>query len=330
MKKVHYEILRIVYAFKKAVLSLILILSDWKYYLKHSLIVSDNETIDKERAMLMLLYHSLEKGLSLDEPKNNYGIKKALDLSRLSWNYLNRHGSDKVIIAAIDVLHEYCNQLKDESDEALKLKKMNEYLSAQIPQDDRIKGGTKIISTNVPVITFDELKSFTSSRYSVRSFSQNKEITDDVISRAVEIAQTAPSVCNRQATRVHVYNNADCKKIIDIQLGDQGWANQGNKLFIITSNVNYFGGVYERSQPFIDGGIYSILFILGLHVQGIATCCKMYIRDPVLENQFYKKTNIPRNEIPVMLILAGQYKEKEVKVPSSVRLEISDVLTFHS
>ena len=46
----------------------------------------------------------------------------------------------------------------------------------------------------------------------------------------------------------------------------------------------------------------------------------MFVREPKREKEFKKLANIPENEIPIILILAGHYKDTQVVSPKSVRM----------
>lgn len=109
------------------------------------------------------------------------------------------------------------------------------------------------------------------------------------------------------------------KKILDNQLGDQGWASGANTLFVITSNLSRFGGTYEHSQALIDGGLFAMNFDWGLHLQHIVSCFKMYVRESKRQKEFLRISEINPNEVPIVLILAGHYKDTTVYGPVSHR-----------
>lgn len=296
-------------------------------YTQYSKSIQPQNTRDKEIAAIMLLYHSLEKGLSLDQPRDNFGLAKAIQLLDITAKYQNKYGKDILISTSFSVLNEYIDVLTLDNELAVRFKSEFQKISKESNFSSNSLGGTKVIS--VASIDYEkDYFDFVLSRHSIRSYSLNKHISNEEIEKAVKIAQTAPSACNRQASRIRVYNHGTFNEILDNQLGDQGWASAADKLFIITSNLNYFGGVFERKQAFIDGGLFSMQFVLGLHSQKIASCCKMYIRSPKIDKKFYKLTNIPRNEVPIMFILAGHYKDNMIKVPCSKRLEMDKILTY--
>ena len=162
---------------------------------------------------------------------------------------------------------------------------------------------------------------FFSTRSSVRNFS-NKEIPRVVFKNAERFASLTPTACNRQSSKVYFYKDKNIiSEILDTQLGDQGWCNNASALFVVVGNGSYFNASYESKQVYIDGGMFAMNFCLGLHLQKIATCFKMYVRSPKEDRRFHKVTRIPQNEIPIVLIMAGYYPNdgKEYYSPLSYR-----------
>ena len=137
--------------------------------------------------------------------------------------------------------------------------------------------------------------------------------------------RTYPSDCTTINRRRSLFNcdindRNIIKKLIDNQLGSQGWCDNATGLLVITSNQTYFGGTYERHEALIDGGLYAMNIVWGLHLLRIGSCFKMFVREPEREKRFKKIAGIPYNEIPVVLILCGHYKNVGVLEPKSVRL----------
>lgn len=58
----------------------------------------------------------------------------------------------------------------------------------------------------------------------------------------------------------------------------------------------------------------------GLHLNHVATCFKMFVREPKIEKEFKQIADIPDCEIPIVLVLAGHYKDTPVLSPKSVRV----------
>src|SRR5690606_22323819 len=108
-------------------------------------------------------------------------------------------------------------------------------------------------------------------RTSVREFS-SMAVDPAVINEAVELALKAPSVCNRQSSRVLViYDRSTIQKILALQGGFRGYETP-NVLLVVTSDISIFVAPQERNQPYVDGGIFSMALLLALEFFSIAAC----------------------------------------------------------
>lgn len=293
-------------------------LTDCRFCLKYSITLNTNNK-DKLRAKIMLLMHSIEKGMSFTDKKNGYGKEKAKGLLDVLKKYINQYGKDELSETALNILDKYFKDEQAYKAEDLKKEFYSLIKNINFKLSDNIGG---VISVGKPVIslTYSDLYSFYKSRRSIRYFS-SEEIADSQINKAIEFAKLTPTACNRQTSKVYSFNDKSLmKQILENQLGDQGWCLNADTLFVITGNQSYFGGIYERSQVFIDGGLFSMNFVMGLHAQNIATCFKMYVREPNRDKSFRKITKIPHNEVPIVLIFAGHYLQNAINIPQSVRL----------
>lgn len=277
----------------------------WKY---------QNSNIQRS---VLLIVHALEKGLSFVHKKENWGRAKAYELCRLIDRYFLTCMDDETMLMAVNVLYCYKEDEFSCKEERL-LNNIDNIL-------DRNRGlimesykGVKRIE-EPPLFNEQQIKQFFNTRNSVRYFSE-KKITDEEIKEAFNFAQCTPTACNRQTSKMYVFRKKNIiREILDNQLGDQGWCSNASALIVITGNVSFFNGVYERRQVFIDGGLYAMNLVYGLHLQHIASCYKMFISEPCREEKFKKLCNIPDNEVPIVLILAGHYKQHTSYSPLSKR-----------
>lgn len=294
---------------------------DFRYAIKYSHSLTTNE--DTKLAVIMLHMHGLEKGLSFSNKKQGWGKDKSLETANLIKQYIKKNGRNEVIEVAINILAAYINDPFSSKDDQV----VNSIKSLIKENIDVIKpinqvGGVKNISKPSFEFNYDQLHDFISKRSSVRNFSK-KPITEEEYINAIRIAELSPSACNRQTCRVYHFHTPEMiDEILELQKGDQGWCRNCTSLFIITSKAPFFNAEYERYEPYIDGGIFSMNFVYGLHIQQIASCYKMYVRDPIVDEGIRKITNIPNNEIPIICILAGHYKDEEIKSPLSHRIDI--------
>ncbi len=304
-------------------------LRDYFRWAKYSLTLSANNSPGKQKAVLLMNLHAVEKGLSFKNAKKDFGKGRILHLLQQTDNHLSQNGKDSLGLAALGVLHQYMQHPQISKNDSLETVFQSLIEKHRVCMQSLI-GGTKLI--NKDAISFDldytRLYHFSSTRHSVRNFS-DEDVTEAEILKAVRFAQTAPSVCNRQTVRVHVFSKNSFENIVKAQLGDQGWVKNANKLIIITTDLNYFGGAFERNQAFIEGGLFSMQFVMGLHAQKIASCCKMYIRSPRIDKEVYNATGISKNEVPIMLILIGHYGNETIKVPYSFRFPEQEMINFH-
>lgn len=270
-----------------------------------------------ERKML-LLSHALEKGMTFKDKKNGWGKEKCIALCNCIGQYVNIINTlSDVLIYSINVINNYKCDTQASKDKSLEelicriTEKYKELLNSEM-------SGVKSISEPH---AFDKelIMDFFNTRSSVRYFS-NQEITNQEISDAVSFAKCTPTACNRQSSRIYVFRNKDViNSILDNQLGNQGWCNNANALIVLTGVQSYFGGGYERNQVFIDGGLFAMNLVYGLHLQHIATCFKMYVRSPKHDKLFRDICGIPRNEQPIVLILCGHYCEEKTLSTASGR-----------
>lgn len=294
--------------------------SDSKYLLKHLKDLGVDKK-DRSDAEIMLVMHALEKGMSFKQKKKGFGKEKSSALVDL----LNRHillfGVDRQVTVASNVLNCYLRDPSGTEDADVR-EKIEQYISAHKDLLDNSEAGVKKVSKPEEVVPYAMVLDFFKSRSSVRDFS-NIPLSKEEIDRALELASTTPSACNRQASRVYVIQNKQkIAEICDNQLGDQSWCNNADTLFFVTEVATFFGSLYERRQPYIDGGMFAMNLVMGLHAQGIASCFKMYIRHPDLDGKIRKIIGIPENEIPIVLVLAGHYPDHDVTSPLSKRNRI--------
>ncbi|MCD8291591.1 MAG: nitroreductase family protein [Prevotella sp.] len=296
---------------------LICYLSDYRYMIKNYLTFGSEP--DKILARIMLMMHALEKGMSFTDCPKEFGKEKSQSLVKLIRRYLKKNPMNEICRLSINILARYMensNSTKDVPCRRMITNLLTEYGTSV---NFSYKGGVKTVCEPEPfneeVITY-----FFASRSSVRDYS-DAPISDEEIVKALSLASFTPSACNRQASRTHLFRDKkDMRMIIDNQLGDQNWCGNAKAIMVVTVNSSYFGGNYERYQPFIDGGLYAMNVVHGLHLQHIASCFKMYVRSPQKDNEFRKITGIPQNEIPIVLILMGHYQQKPVYSPKSERI----------
>lgn len=305
---------------KEKISMIALYLRDIRYAMKYSLFNQDEAKGQKLRALLLISIHGIEKGLSFEKKKENWGKQKVLRLVYLIEQYHKEFGEDEIFKMGINALNAYKND-ENSCSEAKIVSKIDKLLNT-VDTNCYVKDmiGVKQVTKPNLNIGYDDLLVFMKSRSSVRYYSKNP-ITEEEINKAIVMAQQTPTACNRQSCRVYVIKDTVHKKqLIDSQHGDQGWCLGADIVFVVTANQSYFNATYERYQMYIDGGLYAMNLVYGLHVQGIATCYKMYNKGKKEDDMTRKICGISASEVPIILILAGHYKEECINTPLSHRL----------
>ncbi len=292
----------------------------------------DRADREKMQALITCHYHVIEKGLSMKEVRPLFGKDVVPRLIELLDGY-ERAGhdpNDRVYQTAIQVLaayseyHEELAGIEPLTEPLASIK--NFFKEAGVRKISDVSGGTKCL-TRAEVLagargSFPELMT---SRYSVRDFGTLPVAVED-ISKAVQWAQKSPSVCNRQEVRVFAVKDAEkIKKILLIQGGARGFAEQIDTLLIVGGDLRAFHSPVERNQVYCDSGIFAMSLLLGLHHLGLGACPLHWCVDPAKDRQLRELADISPACSVAMLIAVGTLTE-QFNVAFSQRIEMEKVL----
>lgn len=267
-------------------------------------------------AKLRLLTHALEKGLSVKEQKEDFGKEKAAMLLSLIQEYrgLKEDPDPQSAELAIAVLGSYANNRIVRGEDV-----------DFIPEEFRAPSehaGSKM-HTKADCIGFAEIAH---GRHSIREFS-GEPISVEKILAAVELAQTAPSACNRQATHVYACTDPDkMAKIVARHGGLRGFSNPG-AILVLTGDLALYQNEYERNTVFVDGGIFLMNLLYALEANDLGACPIIWGAEPDNDSFMYRLLGILESHEIVSLIVVGNYPKGDVKIPCSQRRNTADV--FH-
>lgn len=287
------------------------------------------QTQNALEAKILRQAHIIEKGMSLSEPREGFGVQKANMLIELIEEFIERDYKIEESIPAVNaisVLAAYIDFHKKRGyfpdDVVYKFNSVKSYL----PSEHAPCGIITVSKSELEKEVHGEFPEFFCSRHSVRQFS-DKTIDLEDIKKALKLAMRAPSACNRQTCKAYIYQdkrvNVELGKLIS---GNTGFDNEVQKYIVVTSDMSAFYDDFERNQVYVDGGIFTMALIEALHYYGIASC--------VLQNGEFKQKNtqikkicgnIPENEKIILFIAIGYYKE-EFSYAVSQRKNVEDVL----
>ena len=275
--------------------------------------------------------HVVEKGLTMPNMKPNFGKDNLLTLMDLCQDYITckydvRHPLFRI---AVNVVYEY-KFIHEKNG----IKLLDEIIEKLIAFEDTFPLNDYLKYTEEPMLTKTDFfqdrmdfESFAHSRHSVRCFCGNVEM--EKLMKAIELAQTAPSACNRQPNRVHVIsrNHELYELILAVQNGNRGFGNLADKLLVVTSDVSSYCGVRERMGMFVDGGIYVMNLLYALHYYKIAACTLNWSYDYKSDLQIRDILGLNCEQV-IAIIAIGDVPDK-FSYARSVRLGLDNVVTVH-
>lgn len=273
--------------------------------------------------------HSIEKGLSLENPRLFFGIPKITEMLDLTAEYVKKQGFSMDIVNmaldAVEAYKEYHHDVLDDPKLKLIISKHN-VLRELYPKQDHLRAGTLKIQRQLEENQFDSLKNLVMQRHSVRDFS-NEPVPMDLLRKACDLALHAPSACNRQGTRIYVLTG-DNKKLLENWLsGIGGFAEEVDKYIILTAKISVYR--FEEACQFqyvVSPSILAGYLSLALQSLGIGACL---IQRPLVRTKLWeelsKKLNIPDDEQIVLMIGVGMLKE-QYNVPVSNRMSYETIV----
>lgn len=147
------------------------------------------------------------------------------------------------------------------------------------------------------------------TRHSVRDFTNEKVKKEDLVA-AIQLALRAPSACNRQPTRIYVYQDGEQQSLF------------------LTSNVMAFSAS-EFHDWIVSTSIFAGYLSLTLHLLGIGSCIfrKPLFGTPSFMKDIKRKCTIPNNEKIILEMKVGYYKDI-FNVAVSNRRNALDIISF--
>ena len=172
-----------------------------------------------------------------------------------------------------------------------------------------------------------EIEKLFNTRHSIRQFS-NEPVSKELISKAIELAQKAPSACNRQAVRVYATDLDRFMEIYPNNLqGVGGFIENCDKVLLITGKISPYEE-YEYKQFIVSAGIFAGYLTMALHSLGLGACVvQRSLRPEANWIDFCKHNNIPEDEQLICLVIAGNMKDETI-VPFSYRFDTENILRW--
>ncbi|MGO3090149.1 MAG: nitroreductase family protein, partial [Galactobacter sp.] len=311
-----------------------LALKDYERQVRSFRHARSDDGLSGARARMIFHAHAIEKGLSRSNFRPGFGKIAVPGLAKEinAWLAAGRSTEDTFFISSAGVMRNYLQRHEDLGVDVSHFWSLFGEQAQQLINAAHQREGGVLRATDereaTDVITRDRgFLDVIYGRRSVREYTP-QPVLDAEISRAVEIAMQSPSVCNRQAARVHQFEDpAVIKAVLDLQGGFAGYE-MPPRLLLVSSDLDAFLFATERNQAFVDGGLFMMSLLLGLTEVGLGSCSLNTAMGTKKEAAIRKLINIPDHEVFISFIAVGHY-DGDVLVPRSKRVEPALVLTKH-
>lgn len=305
-------------------LTIICLVYDSCNFIKYSCTIK-RRGLDYSKLRIIVISHMIEKGLSHDKIRPGFGKKNVIELIKVLDIYQKSSNPDEYIIrlgiSALNQYHKMNLQYKYDDSDYINIRSVKE----------SIKIGTKLISKSKGGKSIDDVYNFINMRSSIRIYDRKcKDIDNKDLIKCIELAQTSPSACNRQATRVYIIKDlALIKDIKEVQLGCNDFGENVSAFALITSDLSLYE-VCERKLPVLDSGIFIMNLLYSLQYYGYGSC--------ILNSSFNIKTDkyvhsilkINKNEMITGLVAIFNLDGFEnIKVPLSSKRDVNDIIKFY-
>ncbi|MBQ7976894.1 MAG: nitroreductase family protein [Clostridia bacterium] len=296
-----------------------------QYFYNNSATSLNENNVEWIARELRILTHTIEKGLSLPIVRKGFGKGKIQTILKYLDKYIEIDNFDydvEAFTGAIAIVERYimeadkhsCDITYINTDKYRKYYKndVNEYGVREMRNAEALK--------HLSEATFEELAK---GRHSIRSFS-DKPLDVETVKKAIELAQTAPSACNRQPVRVaHICDKDLCKQILDIQGGAKG--HSVSELLLVVSDLHLYRYMSETGTPYLDAGIFLMNLLYALTSYNIGSC-------PLIWNDYSQRgkdlrniIKLPQNMHVVAVVQIGNYPQDGCNYAISRRKSISEI-----
>lgn len=282
-------------------------------------------TIERD---ILLLSHSLEKGMGIPDACLGFGKAKAQQLISLLGVARHRgvsHDSfalaegKRVLLAWRDWQEERGVDLSDIDYSANCL---NDAL-------DAAKSGNAGAIAYKRILRGEEEKKlalgFMESRRSVRWFT-DREVDESILENVVQSALCAPSACNRQPCKVYFAKGESAAVVANEVRGNRGFESSIHQFAVVTCDRAMFSGA-EIYQWYVNGGIFLYSLLLSFHANNIDSCVFQWLAGDI-GAEMRTLLSIPEREAIVGVIGFG-YPHKDAKVLAAQRVSPQEIISFH-
>lgn len=154
-------------------------------------------------------------------------------------------------------------------------------------------------------VSYSALQQLAWQRRSVRWFLP-KTVPRTALDQAFDVANLAPSACNRQPFEFRVFDQAaQAQKLLSLAGGTAGYSDNVPVAIAIVGHLNAFFSERDRHLIYLDAGLAAMNFCLALETLELASCCVNWPDVPEREREIADFLQLPPEQRVVMLLAVG-------------------------
>ena len=281
------------------------------------------ETREKVGYNIMLDAHSLEKGMTVENPRI-FGASKVMTIIDCLTKYeANAWQKDFAYYTGISILTQYVDFFEKHNwNDSVEYKKAKKFIADEHSSINT--GAYKINRSDFLDDSQIDYEKFLKSRHSFRNFA-SKKITSTDMKKAVKMAILSPSACNRQMCKAYYVKSDKTKnQILRFSHGLTNFDNDTVNLIIITYDLSSFCHFGEINQGMFNAGLFAMNLVNSLHSLGIGSCFLEYNDTKDEELEMKKIVGISNSERIAIVLAAGYYPEESI-ITCSTRKPLEEV-----
>lgn len=285
---------------------------------------------EHEQYKIMILSHSLEKGLSYRNARV-FGRSKAEDLmGRLEKSSSETRESSAFAIG-VEVLRSWSDFIKSREGDDVHAASIRGRLDALVDMDTPwdcgfvagVASANHLDSSSWKELPFED---FVRGRHSTRRFT-DLPVSDDDLQLCIELAMRSPSACNRQMVGLRVFDDPQAKELLYRTLHGTGGIDFDTcRLAVVTFDARSLDFYGERNQGYLNAGLFAMTLVYALQWKGIGSCLLQFGNTFAEEKVLADGLSLQPGERIAVGIAFG-VPEPDGVVPASIRRDVSEVFS---
>jgi len=277
------------------------------------------------KASMRVSCHILEKGLTMPEKRLGFGQDRAIILSNEILS--KREYADSLEIEiAVGIIKEYDKLHKQKG---YKLPDQLQYLIDSVAQLHPYFKNLKQINVSKSEFFSEKdgpFSKFSISRRSIRNFS--RKASEQQINDSIELALAAPSACNRQAFKCHVFNDKiKVQEILAQQNGNRGFGHLVPQVCVLTVDLRMIGK-NEQNDIYFNAGLFAMSLCYSFHYNEVGSCMLNWSVNPKKDRLMRKIASIPDAQ-SIAVIIAFGVPSDQIEIARSDKKTLEDSIVFH-